>query len=325
MPIVVGCRFAAMPLALALLLGSGVPDVRAGTIYHSLYANYCSPYVVGGCSTVSSTEAEPRGLSLGGAYGFSSGYGGGLTIASGSFTPGAAPLLQAGRYESGIDSSLAYSFQVKGAPDTLVPVRVFGRLSAGPIVLTTGDGVRATLANGSGLPAPTDRWFADGFSSLKVIPTRRGLGVTGGSTSLASQYGVYPFDGTYFCKACNGGSSILDLTIWVYSNSDVDVSLDAAVLLRYDALGDGKDPLATYGSIYMEADPTFRIDDPAYSAFSIVGVPDGPAPPGTEVPGGGTAVPEPAGWAVMILGVATAATLRSRFRAAGVGAGRGRR
>jgi PEP-CTERM motif len=43
------------------------------------------------------------------------------------------------------------------------------------------------------------------------------------------------------------------------------------------------------------ADPTFEIDDPAFADYTIEGVPAGPA---------ATAAPEPATWAMMLLGFA---------------------
>ena len=47
------------------------------------------------------------------------------------------------------------------------------------------------------------------------------------------------------------------------------------------------------GSAY--ADPTFTIDDPAFADYTIVGVPAGPA---------AAATPEPATWAMLLIGFA---------------------
>lgn len=119
--------------------------------------------------------------------------------------------------------------------------------------------------------------------------------------------------GNSFCRNCAGGSSKLDQSSWVWSNSDIHVNLQASAYLGCQTLGGGLDPMTLFGYASIEVDPTFRIDDPAFADFTIVGVSSGVAPP--------PAVPEPQSWAMLLGGLGIVASVIRR-RAAGVGAGR---
>ena len=57
------------------------------------------------------------------------------------------------------------------------------------------------------------------------------------------------------------------------------------------------------------ADPTFVIDEPGYSDYTIEGVPAGPA---------ATATPEPATWAMMLIGFAGIGFVGYRARKRGL-------
>ena len=74
-------------------------------------------------------------------------------------------------------------------------------------------------------------------------------------------------------------------------NEDIDVRVLAQASAEYLA------PPADQAEIMSDsaaADPSFQIDDPAFSAYSISGVPEGSAP--------FVAAPEPATWAMLLIG-----------------------
>ena len=203
-------------------------------------------------------------------------------------------MLQAGIYQNGAIAHSTYSFQVKGAPNTLVPVHLNGLVSSAPIHLTDRNGQVVDLVDGSSGDSPAPDWYAVASAYLQISPVRQTpYPISGAYISVEGGY-FGSTSGGSFCRNCDGGSSALDQTIWFWSNSDIIVTLDASALLKYTS--EGNSPLATFGSISAEVDPTFTIDDPAFSGFSIVGVPTGSPPPTAG------AVPEPASWAMMLGG-----------------------
>ena len=117
----------------------------------------------------------------------------------------------------------------------------------------------------------------------------------GAAASFESRYLGDPGFGNY-CTACGGGGDGFDETIWVYSNSDIRVSVTSSALVEYMSDGPGRIG-AIFGSVSAETDPIFRIDDPAYAAFSTFGVPTGALPPSAG------AVPEPASWVTLVAGL----------------------
>jgi hypothetical protein len=271
-----------------------------------LHAASCSPYIVGGCEEVGSSEPLAHGLNVGGGYAFASGYHGGFALASAIFAPGAAAGLQGGRYENNAIADYTYTFQVKGLPDTLVPLHMSAGVSVSPIHLTDEQGQVVDLVDGVSDAATTFDFRIVSNAQLQVLPTRRSPypirdGANISVENIAAGRGSY-------CKNCDGAGVTFDQTIWVWSNSDISVILGASAQVIYDALGGGLDPMSTFGDVSAQVDPIFTIDDAAYSAFSIVGVPTGAAPPST--PGG---VPEPASWALLLAGVgAVGGALRRR-------------
>lgn len=271
--------------------------------------NSCRAEILGGCASVGGSTPSATGYSLGGAYAFASGYRGGYTFASAGFAPGAPTLLPSGTYSEGAVSFMTYTFQVQGAPDTLVPLRMIGNVSVSPIRLTDSSGNVATLANGVPGPAPSEQFRVNAFSQVQVGALRgTPFPVRGASTSFEANYFGNASGLNNYCINCGGGGSSFDEVVWVYSNSDIRVSLTSSVLLEYISEGPGG-PLTVFGSVSAETDPIFQIDDPAYAGFSIVGVPTGDLP--TTVGG----VPEPATWAMMIAGFGlSGVALRSRRR-----------
>jgi hypothetical protein len=275
-------------------------EARAANEFSQLYAYTCSPYIVGGCATVSSLEFEPRGVNVGGAYAFASGWNGGFAIASAVFYPGAPSLLAAGIYQNGSVGSFSYTFQVQGKPDTYVPLHVSAILSISPFHLTDTDGAVATLVNGVVADTPNPRFTKIvGSAGLQVIDTHptTNAGSNGLSASIESIYqGQADAESTVkYCRGCTGNSKVIDQTILVWSNSNINVRLGASAFIEYRS--GGMDVSPTFGNMSAEVDPVFSIDDPAFSGFSIVGVPAGVPPPNMA------AVPEPASWALMFCGL----------------------
>ena len=89
-----------------------------------------------------------------------------------------------------------------------------------------------------------------------------------------------------------GNSQKFNEEVMVAANFDILVVVDASAGAQF----------TNYSAVYPEtavaaasADPTFVIDEPGYSAYTIEGVPAGPA---------ATAAPEPATWAMMLVGFA---------------------
>jgi hypothetical protein len=80
--------------------------------------------------------------------------------------------------------------------------------------------------------------------------------------------------------------------VMMVPNESILVSISADASAGYILSRAGQDEFASAGEAV--ADPTFTIDDPAYSDYTITGVPVGPA----------AAAPEPATWAPLELGFA---------------------
>jgi hypothetical protein len=278
----------------------GASAAHADNEFYQLHARTCSPYVQGGCAEVAyvGPQAQAGGLGVGGAYSWAGGYHGGYGGASATFAPGAPMLLQAGRYENSVVTDMQYTFQVKGAPDTLVPLHALGFVSILPIHLSDQLGHPATLVDGLIATAPTPNFSVVASAGLYITPTRgTPYPDSGAGAYVESRYQPrgYDYDLPY-CTGCSGTGQQIDKTFYVWSNSDIRVDLGGSVQLIYNALGGGLDADPTFATVAASADPIFSIDDPAYSGFSIVGVPTGSPPPGS-------AVPEPASWATMVGGL----------------------
>lgn len=301
-----------VPIAAAgLLMALGPHEAHAANEYTALYANTCSPYVIGTCQAGYSTAFEPRGLNVGGGYAFASGHNGGFALASAVFYPGAPSLLAGGEYRNSAVASYGYTFQVQGQPNTYVPLHIFGRLSIAPIHMTTQSGGIATLVDGSTEEAPNHNFKQiDASARLQVADThpRTDTLPHGASAYIESTYqGTGGIQGvTTYCRHCEGDVALIDQTILVWSNSNITVDLSVSAGITYQSQGVNGDP--TFATVSAEVDPVFTIDDPAYAGFSIVGVSTGAPPPDTA------AVPEPATWALVLsgLGLMGFAALRRR-------------
>jgi hypothetical protein len=83
----------------------------------------------------------------------------------------------------------------------------------------------------------------------------------------------------------------LDGIVMMAPNEDIDVSVVAQASAEF------LNPFADQAEIVSDsatADPTFQITDPAFSDYAITGVPEGSAPV--------VAAPEPATWAMLLIG-----------------------
>lgn len=277
-----------------------------------LVASGCYPYFdvnhPGDC--IDQTSYAPGQVGARGAYAFASGYHAGTVIAAITFNPGAAPLLNGGvRYRSIAD--YRYTIQVHGAPDTLVPLHVHAALKLDKIHMTDAQGQIVTSFidgdNPNAIP-PSYQWNIATSAEVTIFPGSKNGDLPGAGLSATQQYfpDYSPGDNGY-CRHCNGMESAIDEYIWVQSNTDIAVHLDASAQLIYRLTT--VPPENTFATVAASADPTFSIDDPAYAGFTIVGLPSGSAPP--PIPG----VPEPSTWAMLVAGLALlSASRRSRLQ-----------
>ena len=286
-------KWLALPGISAMLAMFGASAASATNESYQFNVGSCSP--VYGCTDFLTFTPSPIGYHVGGGYAFAGGYNGGFALASAAFAPGAPQLLPSGLYRNYASNIMYYTFQVRGAPDTLVPLRMIGKVSVSPIHLTDPSGNVATLVDNVPGPPPSDRFRIVGHAQVQVGGLRRTtFPRNGAAASFESRYFGNPGFGNY-CTACGGGSSSFDETVWVYSNSDIGVTLQSSASVEYMSYG-WSGISSIFGTVSAETDPVFLIDDPAYAAFSIVGVPTGAPPPV------GGSVPEPASWALLVAG-----------------------
>ncbi len=111
-----------------------------------------------------------------------------------------------------------------------------------------------------------------------------------------TSYDYRYFDGSgYSAPVLLGNSQTFDKEVMIEANFDVAVDVFASAGTQFTSAYARYTETAEGGA---SADPTFVIDEPGYSAYTIEGVPEGPA---------AAAAPEPATWAMMLLGFASVA------------------
>jgi hypothetical protein len=208
--------------------------------------------------------------------------------------------------ESGVTAIVSYTIRVSGpVTGALVPVRINAIASAGsldvpdpvsgyyaPIIAGTGADVQVQYAEGD---APVG---ASGFLAFIYA-----------DTNYDYRYFVDPGEG-YAAPVLLGHSDSIDQEVLIAANFDVDVRVIASAGAGFESAYTSVTETAEGGA---SADPTFVIDEPGYSAYTIEGVPAGPA---------AVATPEPATWAMMLIGFAGLgfAGYRRGRRAAALGA-----
>ena len=175
----------------------------------------------------------------------------------------------AGIFSAQVQAGVSYGISVLGAPNVFVPI-------------TIGSYVSATATN-TGVPA---RGTEITSSASLVV---RGQGVMYNKQCVAYQFASVPGGCTEAVNTFVGSpvaNSSTSSAIYLLSGSLYTVTLMASA------------SSAEFGSADAFVDPVFTIDPAFATSFSLVGVPDGSS-------GGATsAVPEPATWAMMILGMA---------------------
>lgn len=192
--------------------------------------------------------------------------------------------LSTGTYSATAYSTVSYIFQVVGPANTYVPLHIEAELSASAIHATDFQGHNVALYHSTDLDA-----------DLLKEPT--GFQIGADATIDVGYLLPHPVASTFlknglYDEKLDADGVLIGVTKNVMSNTDIPVTLTASALLTYQMEGDA-DP--QYGSVSAETDPTFTIDDPAHSAFRIVGVPEGPD---VSAP----AAPEASTWAMMVVG-----------------------
>jgi hypothetical protein len=237
---------------------------------------------------------------------------GGQANASVSFNPGAPTLLTEDKYSAGAQADVFYTFQVKGAVNTYVPVSVGANASVGAIHAADYLGNPYQLADDPRYPGDNDGVAAPGGFSLlsdaRILVYQYSTGAGFDYHRSNSLDMVFDYDHPYGSARNTEGDGIqINQVFYFLSNTDITVNLHADAGFNYL---NGYDPAAhpQFASVTARADPTFTIADSAFSGFDIVGVPGGDA----ATP---SAVPEPATWAVMFGGFFVVGSAMRRSRA----------
>jgi hypothetical protein len=243
-----------------------------------------------GCTRSVRPQDEIGGfVSASGAQASASGWQGGLVTASASFIDSVENTQ--GNFSELSEAAISYTFQIAGTPSTLVPLRVYGLASISPILASTEQGgLLGFDSNG----VPNGNAFFTIGSAATISVSGTGLQPDSGLVGridAAESLGNMISHGQEGSNI-NGAEAVLDQTMWFMSDTDITVSLAALANLSYSGYQTNN---AIYGSVHASVDPTFTIEDPAYSAFSVVGVLSGPSP--------ASPVPEPVSWELMILGI----------------------
>jgi hypothetical protein len=103
-------------------------------------------------------------------------------------------------------------------------------------------------------------------------------------------YRYFTVDPDYGAPVLLGNTAAFNQEVLIAANFDVDVRVIASASADYEFNTTSITETVEGGA---SADPTFTIDEPGYSAYTIEGVPAGPT---------AVATPEPATWAMMLIG-----------------------
>lgn len=274
-------------------------------------ARYCEGAACTDSGGYGSTPQQAASSNAAGASAFS--VFGGQANASVFFNPAAPTLLTEDRYSAGASADVFYTFQVRGAANTYVPVSVSANASVGAIHAADFFGNPYQLADDPRYPGDNDGILVPGGFSLlsdaRVLVFQYATGTGFDISRNNSLDMILDYDHPYgVANTTNGNGIQINQVYRFLSNTDITVNLHADAGFNY------LNPYATeahpqFANVTARADPTFTIDDSAFSDFSIVGVPGGYAVPPS-------AVPEPTTWAMMIggFGLVSSAMRRRRTR-----------
>jgi hypothetical protein len=185
------------------------------------------------------------------------------------------------------ENSVKYTMEVAGpTTDALVPVLVtmFAHVDALSIPGPVGgaDGFYFPIIGGSGAEVVLD--YVNNGPDLPFV-------------SAGNSYNYQYYTGGYSIAPDVGSQTdSFSHVIMIRANEPISVLVAADAILNYNENGaDSGSPSSETATANAVADPTFTIEDPAFAAYTITGVPAGPA---------AVATPEPATWAIMLIGFA---------------------
>jgi hypothetical protein len=185
-------------------------------------------------------------------------------------------------------ATVNYTIRVSGpVTGALIPVHINAIASAGTL----------------DVPDPVGDYYAPIEASTDAqvqVEYAEGDAPVGAYGDLAFIYADTHYDYRYFVDPAPGyaapvllgNTSKLNQEVLIAANFDVDVRVIASAGEDFESNTASYTETAEGGA---SADPTFVIDEPGYSAYTIEGVSAGPA---------ATATPEPATWAMMLVGFA---------------------
>jgi hypothetical protein len=185
-------------------------------------------------------------------------------------------------------ATVNYTIRVSGpVTGALIPVHINAIASAGSL----------------DVPDPVGDYYAPIIASTEAqvqVEYAEGDAPVGAYGDLAFIYAYTHYDYRYFADPAPGYAApvLLGNTITFNDEVLIEANFDVSVLVYANAGEDFESNTASYTETAeggASADPTFTIDEPGYSAYKLTGLLAGPA---------AVATPEPATWAMMLIGFA---------------------
>jgi hypothetical protein len=196
-----------------------------------------------------------------------------------------------GGVQGGGFATVEYIIRVSG-PTTgaLVPVHITANVTAGSI-----SGIPAPIGGVFGYYAPIE---ASAQASMYLSYTEGDVPVGDPQLPFANVSTHYNSQVPDVENVVLGKSEAFNQEVMIEANFDVRVQLIASASAQYT----GSTAIETETvETSASADPTFAIDEPGFSAYTLEGVPMGATGPTGPT---GPTVPEPATWAMMLIGFA---------------------
>ncbi|HEY1779165.1 MAG TPA: PEP-CTERM sorting domain-containing protein [Roseiarcus sp.] len=204
-----------------------------------------------------------------------------------------------GAYNGGLDhpyglsgdaiADIKYTIRVVGPTSgALVPVHIRATVGVTSLV------VPAPVGGPSGYYAPVEAG-ADGQVSVAYAEGDAPIGAPAflAFVQTSTNYDYRYFEGVgYAAPQVLGNARTFDEEVMVAANFDVAVNINASAGADFTSAYAAYTETAEGGA---SADPTFAIDEPGYSAYTLTGLLPGPA---------AAATPEPATWAILLIGFA---------------------